>query len=272
MAEDFALYTGYAEVNGARLYYEIAGEGEPVVLIHAGIADCRMWDRQFRYFASRFLVIQYDMRGYGRSKMAPGEYSNHEDLLGLLDTLGMESAALIGHSLGAATALDFALSFPGRADALVLAAASISGHAWSNLALEMGSDVDKALERGEFERAAEVELRMWVDGPSRKPGTVDEQIRERVRQMLIPQYEAGESEGKMRRLDPPSIQRLHEISIPVLIFVGDSDMPDMMSIADKLESGIPNARKVVFSHAAHMINMEQPERFNRLAAEFLEAT
>lgn len=271
VAEDFALYTGFAQVNGARLYYEIAGEGEPIVLIHAGIADCRMWDAQFRHFASHSLVIQYDMRGYGRSKMIPGEYSNHGDLVALLDTLGVESAALVGHSLGAATALNFALSFPERADALVLAAASLSGHAWSNLALEMGSAVDEALERGELERAAELELRMWVDGPARKPDTVEASIRERMRQMLIPLYETGQSEGKIRRLEPPAIQRLHEITVPTLVFVGDSDVPDMMSIADKLEAGIANARKVVFSHTAHMINLEQPERFNRLVDEFLEA-
>ena len=87
--------SGFAEVNGARLYYEMAGKGHPLVLNHAGIADCRMWDDQFAAFAARFTVIRWDARGYGRSAEPPGLYSLHDDLSGLLRHLGVDQAHVV---------------------------------------------------------------------------------------------------------------------------------------------------------------------------------
>ena len=269
MIEDFAFHAGYSEVNGAKLYYEIAGEGYPLVLIHAGIADCRMWDDQFRAFAQDNLVIRYDQRGYGRSKIVPGEFSNHDDLAGLLDAVGIESAALLGASMGGSTALDFTLAYPDRVDALIVVGAAIGGHQWSNLALQKWGEIDEAMGEGRKEYAIELDLRMWVDGPTRKSDVVNPQLREKVRIMDAPLYEAQQVTAKERRLDPPAIQRLSEIDVPTLVIVGDADMPDMMTIADKIEAGVRGARKVVISGAAHMLNMEQPEKFNRLVSQFV---
>jgi 3-oxoadipate enol-lactonase len=78
---------GFEEVSGARLYFEISGRGEPVVLVHAGIADHRMWDPQVAALASAYQVLNYDMRGFGRSGMAGGPYSHHGDLRDLLNHL-----------------------------------------------------------------------------------------------------------------------------------------------------------------------------------------
>src|SRR3712207_8911911 len=118
---------GFADVNGARLHYEIVGEGDPLVLVHAGIADGRMWEGQLGAFAHRNRVIRYDMRGFGRSAMVEGPYAHHEDLRALLDYLGIERALLVGCSMGGKTIIDFALQHPGRAGALVLAGSSVSG-------------------------------------------------------------------------------------------------------------------------------------------------
>jgi 3-oxoadipate enol-lactonase len=119
--------SGFAEVNGARLYYEIAGEGEPLVLVHAGIADSRMWDGQLAAFAHRYRVIRYDMRGFSRSGMVEGPYAHHEDLRALLDSLDIEHAFLVGCSIGGGTIIDFALQNPGRGRALVLVGSAVSG-------------------------------------------------------------------------------------------------------------------------------------------------
>lgn len=269
MIEDFDIHTGYASVNGARLYYEVAGEGYPLVLLHAGIADCRMWDPQFREFAQDNLVIRYDLRGYGRSKLVRGEFSSVADLAGLLDALGIESAALLGASMGGAAALDFTLEYPDRVDALIMASTAASGHQWSNLALEKWGEIDEAMEQGDKAKAIDLELRMWVDGPARRPGQIDAALREKVREMLAMTYEIESGIATERRPDQPAMQRLSEIDVPTLILVGDADMPDMMTIADKLEAGIEGSRKVVIS-GAHMINMEQPARFNRVVRTFLE--
>ena len=84
--------SGFAEVNGANLYYEVAGSGHPLVLCHAGIADNRMWDDQFPVFAERYRVIRYDHRGFGQSDLPAGPFSLSEDLFGLLSHLGVASA------------------------------------------------------------------------------------------------------------------------------------------------------------------------------------
>jgi len=89
---------GYAEVGGARFYYEVAGHGDPIVFVHAGIADGRMWDAQFDVFAQRYRVLRYDRRGFGNTAMVAGGFSHHLDLHGLLEFLGIEGAYLVGCS------------------------------------------------------------------------------------------------------------------------------------------------------------------------------
>src|SRR5215216_7930834 len=98
--EEMLRETGMAAVNGTRIYYEAAGEGEPLVLVHAGIADSRMWEGQIAAFAERYRVIRYDLRGFGKTEMVEGPFSHHEDLRGLLDFLGVRRTHLVGCSMG----------------------------------------------------------------------------------------------------------------------------------------------------------------------------
>src|SRR5439155_2612185 len=113
------------------LYHDEAGDGPAVVLIHEGIADCRMWDRQVATFADGLRVVRYDVAGYGRSPLGGGAYSHSRDLLALLDELGIERAALVGVSLGGRIALDTALAAPERVWALVLVGSGLAGWEWS---------------------------------------------------------------------------------------------------------------------------------------------
>ena len=119
--------TGTAEANGATLYYEVAGEGGPLVLVHAGIADGRMWEGQLEPFSRRYRTVRHDMRGFGRSPMVEGAYSHHADLRALLDALEIDRAAFVGCSMGGATVIDFALENPGRVEALVLVGSAVGG-------------------------------------------------------------------------------------------------------------------------------------------------
>ncbi len=107
--------TDFAELNGANFYYEKAGDGPPVVFIHAGIADGRMWNEQFEALAGSFSVTRYDMRGFGRTLPVDGPFSHHEDLAALLSHWGIARPSLVGCSMGSKTALDFALQYPDRA-------------------------------------------------------------------------------------------------------------------------------------------------------------
>jgi pimeloyl-ACP methyl ester carboxylesterase len=114
---------GFAEVNGARLHYELQGDGFPVVLLHGGALDSRMWDGQVGPLSQHFTTLRYDQRGFGQTELPAGQPSApHEDLRALLDTLSMDRVHLVGHSLGGRVALAFALAFPERLSCLVLVA------------------------------------------------------------------------------------------------------------------------------------------------------
>jgi pimeloyl-ACP methyl ester carboxylesterase len=268
-AESVATRVGIEEINGARLHYEVAGEGPALVFLHAGIADGRMWDGQFAAFARRFRVVRYDARGYGRSDFPPGPFARHEDLYGLVRRLGVERAALVGCSMGGATAIDFALEHPEMASALVLVGPGLSGYEqWSETMKANDEAEEAAFARADLDAVIEMSLRFWVDGPRRSPDQVDPVVREAVRTML--RDASTSTEGQPRRLDPPAIGRLAEIRAPTLVITGGEDVADMAAIADLLVGAIPGARTATITDAAHLPNMEQPALFNRIVLDFLD--
>ena len=259
----------FVDVHGARLHFEERGEGHPLLLIHGGLADMRMWDDQMDAFTARYRVIRFDMRGFGQSTMPPGNFSFHADIAGLLDALGIPSAYLLGLSFGGGVALDFALEYPQRVDALVLAASGIGGYRFSEATMQEIGEIDAMIERGDIEGGVERELRLWIDGPRRRPGDVDPAVRERSRRMNAHNYEVMSEEGTPAELDPPALARLEEIHVPTLVVVGDQEIPDMLAISETLERRIRGAERAVVEGAAHHLTMEKPEVFNTLVLNFL---
>lgn len=261
----------FVEVNEARLAYEVAGHGRPVVLIHAGIADSRMWDDQFDVFADRMEVIRYDLRGFGHSLMPPGPYAHRYDLFGLLTALGVSKASIVGVSKGAMIAVDFALDHPDMVDSLVLVSPALGGTTPSAFSQQQDAEIDAVYEAGDLAGAVELELRRWVDGPRRTPDKVDPGVRERVRDMDAYNFDLTGEEGIEQPLEPPAVERLHEIRVPTLVVVGDGDVEDTLRNAELLVTGIEGARKAVIHDAAHMLSMERKHEFNRLVLDFLGA-
>lgn len=264
--------TGTADVNGTKLYYEVAGGGGPLVLVHAGIADGRMWDAQVDAFSAHYRTIRHDMRGFGRSPMVEGPYSHHADLRALLDALGVERASFVGCSRGGGAVLDFALENPGRVGALVLVGSAVGGFEFDEEPPEEWDELVAADEAGDLERVSELEVRMWVDGPRRSPGVVDPAVRDLVGEMNLIALK-NEALGIGEELDPqpPAATRLSQIRAPTLVLVGEEDRPRILAAADLLEREIPNARKTVIPGTAHVPNMERPEEFNRLVLDFLQS-
>ena len=218
--------TGTAEVNGAGIYYEVAGEGGPLVLVHAGIADSRMWDDQLAAFADHYRVIRYDMRGFGRTAMVEGSYSHHEDLRGLLDFLGVERAHLVGCSMGGGAVLDFALEYPQRAGNLVLVGSAVGGFRPDFDPPSQWDELVAADEAGDLERVSELEVQIWVVGPERSPEDVDPSVRNFVREMnLIALKNEASGLGEEWEPEPPAADRLPDIQAPTLLIVGDEDQP-----------------------------------------------
>ena len=113
----------------SRLHVEAAGNGDAVVLVHAGICDSRMWEPQWAPYAARFRVVRYDLRGFGRSPLEPGRYSDGADLVALLEENG--PASVVGVSVGGRIALEAALARPELVERLVLVGAGLPDHDWS---------------------------------------------------------------------------------------------------------------------------------------------
>ena len=273
MASTARPSTGFAQVNGASLYYEMAGEGHPLVLVHAGIADSRMWDGQFGPFSKHFRVIRYDVRGFGKSDPPKGSFTHRDDLYQLLRFLKIDKANLVGLSMGGGMGIDFAIEHPDMVAALIPVASGLSGHESSQELKERESKVDAAFKAGDLASTVELEIQIWVDGPNRDPSQVDRKVRELIREMdtfTTARYIRQPMPMPGTPLKPPAISRLAEIRAPTMIIVGDQDVRDILEISKLLESGIPNARRVVVPGAAHMVNMEKPAEFNRLVLEFLQ--
>jgi 3-oxoadipate enol-lactonase len=258
-----------ATINGARIHYERSGEGFPLLLIHAGIADSRMWEPQARAWAKRFDMIRPDLRGYGDSELPPAPYSMRLDLVGLLDQLGIDRAHVIGCSMGGTMALDIAVEHPQRVERLVLVDSGVSG---SNLGANdraLFAEVDAAEKRGDWDAVNRAEVRLWVDGPRRPEGSAPAAVRELVLDMNGRAMRSDFASAPNQSLAPPAIGRLHEVKVPTLVVVGEEDLPHGHANADLLTSKIPGARKAVIRGAAHLPSLERPDDFNGFVLDFL---
>ena len=259
---------GKVDVNGARIAYDVAGSGPPVLLLHAGIGDRRMWDAQVPAFAEHFTVIRFDARGFGETRKPDAPFAPYADAIALLDHLGISRAHFVGVSMGSQTAIEAAIAAPDRVAALVAVAARTGTPVSS--ALRAGWErVDELYEAGDIAGAVEYELRMWVVGPDREPHEVDSQMRERVREMNAALFTRDDVDGEEIPLDPPAAERLAEITAPTLIVYGDKDVMDVRQAAAPLAAAIPGARLAVIPDAAHLPQMERPEVFNEIVLGFL---
>ena len=264
--------SGYLDVNGGKLYYEVTGSGQPLVFIHAGIAHLRMWDEQVAYFADRYRVIRYDTRGYGKTTTQDVEYSNRADLLALLDHLGVDKAVVVGCSRGGQIATDFTLEFPDRVAALIPVCAGLGGFEADTSDEDTRLDEMQRLEEiGDYDALAEVEVQIWVDGFQRTPEQVDPGLRRRVYDMIRANYAHANEGGKPIVLTPPGVERIGSIAVPVLVIITDMDTIYTRAAAEALANGIPGAQKIVISNSAHVPNMERPDEFNRVVQAFLES-
>jgi 3-oxoadipate enol-lactonase len=263
--------TGFAPVNGAKLYYETAGAGRPLVFVHAGLADSGMWDDQFGAFASHYRVIRYDMRGFGQSVPVKGEYSHAEDLAGLLHFLGERRPSLVGCSQGGSVILDFALAHPQAAAALVLVSASPVGLELDVPASPQFADLQAALLTNDWTAFLELSAQIWFDGAGRAPDQVDQEARKRLVGMYLRRLQLTRADpGKEKPVaDPPAADRLGELNMPTLIVTGDRDLEFVHAAAAYMAERIPGAKTVVVPDAAHMLNMEHPAELNQLVLDFL---
>ena len=256
-------------LNGARMHYERSGTGFPVLFIHAGIADSRMWEPQAKAFAKHFDMVRPDLRGFGDTALPPARYSGIADLLALLDHLHIDRAHVVGCSMGGTRALDLALEHPRRVERLVLIAAGISGSNLGERDAALFTEIEEADKAGDMDAVNRAEVRLWVDGPRRREGSAPATVRALVLDMNGRSLHTDWASAESQPIDRPAIGRLSEITAPTLVIAGDQDLPHCLATADLITSKVPGARKVIIKDAAHLPSLERPEEFNRVVLDFL---
>jgi pimeloyl-ACP methyl ester carboxylesterase len=268
------LETGFIETNGTHLYYEKIGTGRPLVLLHGGYMDRRLWDDQFVSFSEQYQVIRYDLRGFGKSALPQRLYSDRQDLYELLRSLGIQKACLLGLSIGGMISVDFALEWPDMVEALILVGTPLFGYPSTLLFSEQQLREEKEL-MAPFESAKqEGNISALVDAimahPTQAPHLPDSTARQRQRENLSESSFAWLlNPAPKEELTPPAYEQLTDIHIPTLIIVGANDHVQYHKGADTYEQDIPSARRVTIPEAYHLPNMEKPEEFNQIVLEFL---
>lgn len=263
----FSPHSGLAEVNGTKLYYEMAGSGHALVLIHGGGADRRVFDDQFEPFAAHYKVIRYDLRGSGKSEVPQTRYSNTQDLYALLRYLKVDKAYVLGLSRGGGVAFDFALAHPDMVDGLILQSANLS-----NMPSAYKDMISSAARAGREEGIARA-VDIWLNDPYQGPDPKNTAARMRVKEVLHDNLAtflyfwggpiAAEPGAR------PAAERLTEIHAPTLVIAGERDNVDARANYDHWAKGIPHAKKVVIPGGAHLNNIDNPKEFNRVVLEFL---
>jgi len=265
----------YFDLGDGQLYYERAGEGMPLVLSHAAFLDSRMFDAIWEPLAQHFHVIRYDLRGFGKSSPVTGPLPRRSDLARLLDHLDVTQAHLVGCSLSGEISLDLTLEQPQRVASLTLVGATPGGFELQGELPRHMLEMIEAMQRGDIERANELQIRIWLDGGYREADQVDASLRTKALEMnRIPvaqntYFIADTQPGDP--LAPPAITRLETVQCPVLVVAGALDHPEVLRAADEMAGRIPRAQKTIIESSGHVPSYEQPARFVKLLLDFLSS-
>jgi pimeloyl-ACP methyl ester carboxylesterase len=255
--------SGSVPVEGGSLYYTVEGRGEPLVLVHGGFMDHRMWEPQRKSFSKEYRVIRYDMRGHGRSPASTAPYDPAADVAALLDHLEIPAAHILGISMGGSFAIDFAILYPQRTRSLVVAEPGLSGHKWSSDVIGTMRSVRQAFTESGRDAAIRTFMERPVFASARNKPKAYEMIREQLEANLSMEARP------MKPMEPPAIDRLREIKAPTLVIVSTLGGPDSRAIRDLIARDVPNARQATITDSGHMMNLEQPEQFNAMVLSFL---
>lgn len=277
-------------VNGARIGYDEAGDGPAVVFIHSTLADRRMWEHQFHALAATHRVVRYDWRGYGESDDAVGQFARYEDVIGVMDALGIARAVLVGCSMGATHALETALAAPDRVRALALVccalpdyemppelAAAVAARIVEIIPAELmaayrdghADRIDPAHSRG----IAELNLLVSAVGPDRSPDVFAPEVWQQALDMCTAMIERQwrREPSAERFLEPEVGARLVEVKVPTLVVKALAGEPSLAAISDRLADEIAGARLLELPDTGNLAPLERPEETSLALAGFLES-
>jgi pimeloyl-ACP methyl ester carboxylesterase len=249
------------------LHYESAGQGPAVVLLHSGVTDLRQWDPQWAVLCARHRVVRCDRRGWGRSPLpnaaAPASYSDAADIVGLLDELAIQQAALIGSSAGGLIAQQIASAWPDRVNRLVLLCADADDVEPTASLRSFAQREDEYLERGAVDEAVELNVETFL-GPD-----ASAEMRDLVRTMQRNAFEVQLAAGDDAARGPGPTIDLSRVAAPAHVVSGGRDLDYFAFVADHLAQRLPDARRIVLPWAGHLPNLERPDELTQLLLEAL---
>ncbi len=261
--------TGFLRVDKAKIYYEIFGSGEPVVLIHAGVTDSRMWNFQINELSRHFKVVRYDMRGFGKSSLPDSIYYPNMDLLTLLDSCNIEKANLVGISLGAMQAIDFTINYPNRVKSLIISCPGFPDQPMSQETLNKSIEFNKIVK----EKGADSPIYTLINDPfwsQTLPSREYPKAKALFEQILYENKKAFTVNWQLRKNTLGLKDRLSEIKCSTLMFKAENEMPSMISNTNTLKEKIEGIKIVEIEKVSHLLNMERPNEFNKAIIDFIE--
>lgn len=235
-------------VDGGEVWADdTGGDGPPLVLLHPGIGDSRVWDPVLPRLAARHRVIRYDVRGYGRSPRPTVPFSLLGDLVSVLDHLGLRRVPLVGCSMGGATAISLALDAPERVSALVLLCPGVTGYPWPEEP-EVDAEYARLAEAGDVEGLVAFGLREWAAAGADEAAAA--QLRAAISAWL--------TDENYQRPDPPAFDRLGELTVPSVLMVGDLDRPPLIACDEEMAARIPGCRLIRMPGVDHLPPLRVP--------------
>jgi len=247
----------------------------PIVLIHAGIADRRMWDPQWEVLASIRDSVRLDLRGFGDSTGRPDRSLDHiADVIDTIEHLDITGCHLVGSSFGAGVATEVTLTRPDLVRSLLLCPPG--GSLLAEMTPDLRSFIDTenaALARDDLDAAVDANVTTWVVGPRRSESDVAPAVVAAVRQMQRNTFLIAASWGDVEEveLEPPALDRLADLDPPVLVLVGGHDLDTTHDAAERVCAGAPRATRVDWAETAHLPSMEKPQPFLELLLEWIDA-
>lgn len=260
------------------LSYDRRGDrvSTPIVLVHAGVADRRMWDPVWPALTAAHDVIRVDLRGFGESVTPPsGPWSARADVIELLDHLGVTQAHLVGCSFGSGVCAEIAVQRPDLVASLVLSAPG--GALLTQRTDDLAAFIDAeraALAMDDLDAATEANLRWWVDGPHRGADGVSPEVRESVRTMQRRAFEithAWPDAADEEELEPAVTDRLGEITVPTLVITGALDLETVRLAAQHVMDAVPTVKGLLWPDVAHLPSMERPDDFTAEVLDWVAA-
>jgi 3-oxoadipate enol-lactonase len=264
------IQDGFAPIDGAKMYFETSGRGRPLVMLHAGIADHRMWSDNLAELSRHFHVIAPDLRGYGKTPPPSHRFRHCEDIREVIRYFGFGSVNIVGSSVGGKTAIEFAIRYPDLVDGLILVAPGLPGYEFQDSrTLEMDSILEQLISEERREAVADILVDLWVVGSGRERESVGRHARSLVHQMILDNYDSVADKYPEEPVGFDILSCLGDIDAPTLVLIGENDVPDMVAISRIVADRIPSATRQLIPDAGHLPNLDHRAFFEQTVISFL---